>query len=596
MPRPKLVRAVFGVLLLATVGAFSLTQWLKSEPPAIVTRFIRAPKQISPGGDGLKDSTRVGFRLRQPDEVRFSIVDAEGGEVRRLVDDRRLSAGRHVYTWDARDGDGETVPDGRYGLQVALPAEGRTVNSIKRIKVDSKPPRVKVVAASPEVVAPGEPVEVRYRGPRNFAPLFKVFRTTGGAPVEVARFKGDRSRSGTWDGRVRGEPARDGTYAFSVTVRDRAGNSATAPGVPAPARTQPGTGGGALPGSGVTVSSLAVSVPPTVVRAGHRAAIEVGPKDGRFEFTLRRIGARRALRSGSGRRAALPLRIPGDAATGLYLLRVRRGSHLVVAPVAIQRRGPSPARPLVVLPAIAWEGLRVADDDANGFPDTLEDSQSVAIGRPEVSPRAPAELRSRVGPLLDFFSRERLPFDLTTDIELARGEGPKLDGRPGVVFPGTERWLPVDLQRRLRDYVEDGGDVVSFGTESFRRTVAVGADRLSAPGAPQEQDAFGEATRIRRTRPAPLRRGLDELGLFGPEDRFVGSFETFEESLRRPDGAEVVTAAGRDDERPALVAYRLGKGNVIRIGVPGWGRSLTGQGVAGDTARVTRRILGQVQR
>jgi len=250
----------------------------------------------------------------------------------------------------------------------------------------------------------------------------------------------------------------------------------------------------------------------------------------------------------------------------------------------------------VVLPAIAWEGLRVADDDANGFPDTLEDSQSVAIGRPEVSPRAPAELRSRVGPLLDFFSRERLPFDLTTDIELARGEGPKLDGRPGVVFPGTERWLPVDLQRRLRDYVEDGGDVVSFGTESFRRTLAVGADRLSAPGAPQEQDAFGEATRIRRTRPAPLRRGLDELGLFGPEDRFVGSFETFEESLRRPDGAEVVTAAGRDDERPALVAYRLGKGNVIRIGVPGWGRSLTGQGVAGDTARVTRRILGQVQR
>lgn len=577
------------MLVIATVAAFSVTQWLKSEPPSIVTRFIRAPRQISPDGDRFKETTRVGFRLRDSGEVRFSILDPEGGEVRRLVDDRDLAAGRHVYTWDGRDGDGRLVPDGRYGMQVAVPSEGRTVSSIKRIKVDRKPPPVKLVEATPRLVAPGQPVLVRYRGPRNFAPHFKVFRTGGSSPVEVARFDGDRSRKGTWDGRVEGRAARAGTYAFAVSVRDRAGNRATAPGPPVP------TAAAALPGSGVTVASASATVPPDVVRAGDRAQIEVGPRPAPFEYALRRLGARASLRSGSARRPALPLLIPSGAPTGLYLLSVRRDGGRAIAPIAVQGRDASPSRVLVVLPAITWEGLRPSDGDADGFPDTLDGAPSVALGRPRVSARPPAEVRDRVGPLLAALRRDRIPFDLTTDLELARGAGPKLERRPGVVFPATERWVPSELQRRLRAYVEGGGKLVSFGTDSFRREVRVARDRLSAPGERQPRDAFGEEARVRRSRPAPLRRDVDELRLFAPGDRFVGSFETFEESVRRAPGSRVLTGAGRLDRRPALVAYRLGRGTLIRVGAPGWGRSLTGFGAGGDTARVTRRIFAQLR-
>ena len=74
-----------------------------------------------------------------------------------------------------------------------------------------------------------------------------------------------------------------------------------------------------------------------------------------------------------------------------------------------------------------------------------------------------------MSPLLRWLDRERLPYDLTTDLALARHEGPALGNAPGVAFAGSELWLPDELLKRLRDYVADGGRLASFGAESFRR-------------------------------------------------------------------------------------------------------------------------------
>ena len=88
MARP-LVRAVFALLVVATVAAFFVTQQLKSETP-LVLRFAAQPKQFSPNGDRYRDTTEVGFDLSEPAAVTFSIMDGEGNEVRRIVDNRAL--------------------------------------------------------------------------------------------------------------------------------------------------------------------------------------------------------------------------------------------------------------------------------------------------------------------------------------------------------------------------------------------------------------------------------------------------------------------------------------------------------------------------
>jgi hypothetical protein len=112
MARP-VVRAVFALLVVATIAAFFATQQLKSEFPLVI-RFAAKPKQISPNGDRYRDSTEVGFDLSEPAKVSFSIVDREGIEVRRIVDDRPLAGdAKHRFPWDGRDDDGDPVPDGR---------------------------------------------------------------------------------------------------------------------------------------------------------------------------------------------------------------------------------------------------------------------------------------------------------------------------------------------------------------------------------------------------------------------------------------------------------------------------------------------------
>ena len=71
MARP-LVRAVFALLVVATVAAFFVTQQLKSETP-LVLRFAAQPKQFSPNSDRYRDTTEVGFDLSEPATVTFSI-------------------------------------------------------------------------------------------------------------------------------------------------------------------------------------------------------------------------------------------------------------------------------------------------------------------------------------------------------------------------------------------------------------------------------------------------------------------------------------------------------------------------------------------
>jgi hypothetical protein len=194
-----------------------------------------------------------------------------------------------------------------------------------------------------------------------------------------------------------------------------------------------------------------------------------------------------------------------------------------------------------------------------------------------------------------YLDRERLGYDLTTDVSLARGEGPALGNAPGVAFAGSALWLPEPLMRRLRDEVEDGLRVASFGADALRRSVRLDGDRLSDPRR-HRANAFGESTELLETGNAPLTVFEDGLGLFEGLDTFIGDFTIFDQSRGLPSGARSIAAAGRDPDEPAFVAFGLGGGVVIRVGTPQWAGQLEESALSDEVPAVTRRIwraLGQ---
>src|SRR5215217_6154083 len=596
MTRP-LVRAVFAVLVVATVAAFFLTQRLKGDFPLVI-RFATQPAHFSPNGDGVRDTTEIGFDLSEPASVSFMVVDAEGTEVRRLVSDRRLAGdAKHRFSWDARDDAGRLVPDGTYRMRVVRRDESRVIASTKKISVDRVPPEVTLVSASPSVIAAGLPgetpsVTLRYRGPKNRAPVYRVFRTGHGPPRLVRRFRGRPDRTATWDGRVSAGPERtraapEGDYAFTVAARDRAGNLTEAPRpIPRAAVARPGTG--------VSVRDFTLRGPLSAVAAGAFAHLEVGPVDRSFEFAVSRLGDPKPLIHGGRLGGRFRVHVPDRMRTGVYLVRVRAGSDRAVWPLAVAglppRSARGEARPLVVLPALTWQGLNRVDDDDDGFSDRLPFADSVRVDRPFRDGALPRRFGAEVSPLLRWLDREKLPYDLTTDLALARHEGPALGNAPGVAFAGSELWLPDELLKRLRDYVADGGRLASFGTESFRRAVTLKGAVISDPTRRRREDALGERTKVVATSSAPLTVFEDSLGLFEGVSGFLGDFTVFETTAGLPQSARRMTEAGRAPGQPAFVAFGLGGGVVIRSGTPQWARELNESALSLELPQVTKRI------
>ena len=570
-------RGVFAVLVVATLGAFFLAQRVKSTPGAIA-RFSQ-PGFCSPNSDGRFDGCRLSFLLKGADDVNVRVVDGDGDVVRTLVEDRALPAYRQLRVlWDGRTDSGARARDGRYRFQVTLRGQGRSVLVPRSFEVDTTPPKPRVASIGPttdKVPRPelfpnpqGEKLSIRVVSPSTTQKTdVEVWRTHPSPSAEPVANLGQVEGTGVveWDGTVRGRKVRPGTYVVAVRTRDRAGNVGSSP-----AQLPPKPGfGQTLPGrGGITIRYLAAQPPlgaPTVT--GEPARFGVDARRARYRWSVRRVGEGRPRKESTGTRPNLVFEAPGRR-SGLYVLELRTRRHATAVPFAVQ--GLRRARVLVVLPAILWQGTNPVDDDGDGAPDTLE--RGVPILRDRVLAHGlPDDLVKRVAPLLIHLDRQKLRYDITTDLALAAGDGPPIEGHKGVVLAGDERWLPGNVQRALRAYVRRGGRIATFGTDSLRRDVRLTPNRLQDPTTPAPDDALGFVPQPLVRKPGDLTVADDEIDLFrgdvfGGTGVFSGlrAFEPF----APPPGAKVLAQATTEDGAAPILAARVGRGLVVRIGLP----------------------------
>jgi hypothetical protein len=150
--------------------------------------------------------------------------------------------------------------------------------------------------------------------------------------------------------------------------------------------------------------------------------------------------------------------------------------------------------------------------------------------------------------------------------------GSRLDGHSQVVLAGSEQWLPASLAAGIRRYVERGGHVLSLGVGSLLRSVRVRGGRAFDPTSPAPVDALGARPgSVAAAGRGPLRVTRDELGLFRGAAGKLAAFGPVQ-PFTAPGSA--LAAAGIGSGGTAIVAYRLGRGTVVDIGLVGFGSAL----------------------
>jgi FlgD Ig-like domain len=566
----RAARLIFAVLVLATFGAFVVTQKLKSTPPLVVRPHIDSVFSPTPGARVRR--AKISFWILHGDLVTVAIVDADGRIVRTLLDGAQLPSHRRIARfWDGRTSDGSVAPDGRYTVRVALIHQGRTIDLQQTIALDTTPPRPRVTSVEPAgrsgpAFLPQRGVHavtVHLRGTEGRRARLLIYRTDVTPPREVGQLGIPPHRDTvTWDGRIAGRLAPPGTYLMGLLVADRSGNRGTFP------ATLPPVAGRVAGRAGVTIRHLAAAPPLTPVKPGGHATVLVDARGHRYDWALRRYGAGKVLAHGRGRGARLRVRVP-HGGPGLAVLTLVAGAYRTEVPLVIGSARSHSV--LVVLPALTWQGLNPVDDDGDGMPNTLAAGARVDLTRP-FAHGLPGSLHDHEAALLGFLDGQLQRYELTTDAALATGSGPALAGHRGVVLAGDERWVTPQLRALLRRYVEGGGRVWSLGVDALRRSAPLHDGTLGPPSPPRLTDALGGRPRqplVRSGQPATMTAyQLGTLGLFAQTSGAFAGYDVYETLAAPAPPAKLDAAAGPEAGTPVIAAWKLGDGVVVHTGLP----------------------------
>jgi len=593
--------AVFAALVLATVAAFFVTQHLKVTTPLINGLPRPFPAAFNPISGRtcasehpphrLIDYRRVRFSFylqRRSDDVGLYVISEQTGEiVATVAADRHMRLGVRnpdgVFSWNGRQdsangySNGAFAPDGTYYFRIALQHEGPTIDWTQdpfRIITTTPHPRVTAVVVTgsaapstgPAVISPPAGSVTIHFSPGAYRSAFiQIYRTDPPGTARLVKSFRVRGASGVaiWNGLIGGRPATAGTYLVGMAVTDQACNPARFPVVvPPPA--------GLTPHAGVTVHYLGATPPLTPVSASSTVDIPVQSATTGYHWTLSRFGRRKPVLGGSAT-GTLRLHVPALGA-GLYELTLHSAGHSALAPViasAVGRGGAT--RVLVVVPALGWQASNPVDDDGDGLPNTLLAGDRIALTRP-LAGGSPAGLADEAA-LLTYLDHHHLPYQLTSEVALVTGMGPRLTGHSGVILDGDFTWTPPRLRPMLLAYVGNGGHLLSIGQGSLLRPTPLSATTAGPPGPAAAADPFGARPgRHVDATGALITVITDPLGIFKLTGGVLAGSRGYQ--VIAPPAGAVASLAGLTATMPGVTGFRLGRGTVVDVGLDGFQRSL----------------------
>jgi flagellar hook capping protein FlgD len=209
-------------VLAGSAVAFAVSEGLKLQKRPLTPTNIT--KVFSPVCKCPQARADIDFKLLKQDTITLTVVDAQGHEVRRLVDHRRLNKGGHHFTWNGKDDIGTTLLSGSYRPKIAFSDIHRTFLLPNPITIDVKPPHVRALSVTPREFSPdgdgrGDQIVVAYRVSEHAHVLLlankhrRVFTLLEPLHGRLA-----------WNGSTDGHKVAPGTYKLELVAVDLAGN------------------------------------------------------------------------------------------------------------------------------------------------------------------------------------------------------------------------------------------------------------------------------------------------------------------------------------------------------------------------------------
>lgn len=246
MTSTRLSTGAFAVLVVATIGAFFVTQHLKVTTPLIAGYPRPVPGVINPThpvrcGQFNTGSTTISFYLlHRSDTAVVSVINQDDDIVDTVADGRDMRRGVRnpdgVFHWDGRESNGKVAPDGTYHFRVSLVHQNRTIDLTSvPVKVKTVPPRPVIKSITPTAIptaSGSRRVTIHYAGNEGRGGTVLLYRTgVPGGPRLLKTFLTPwNGQTAVWDGTVRNQrPAPAGTYLLALQVTDAACNTGQFP-------------------------------------------------------------------------------------------------------------------------------------------------------------------------------------------------------------------------------------------------------------------------------------------------------------------------------------------------------------------------------
>ncbi len=232
----------------------------KTEAPEIPP-VTSGTQYISPNGDGIKDSAELSFTVRlyvKSDEGYIPgyglIITSPGGDVvyeERETEDSDIGWFASIFrgydlfelertvSWDGTNLEGEVVPDGEYEVTIEVRDATKNVSEIQvdSFVVDTVKPRVDITPPENLLFSPNgdgnRDVFIILQENGTLEDLWRgVIYDEGGGAVKTFTWENGPPEDVLWDGtNDEGDPLPDGTYSYSLSSTDRAGNTSDPYGV-----------------------------------------------------------------------------------------------------------------------------------------------------------------------------------------------------------------------------------------------------------------------------------------------------------------------------------------------------------------------------